>query len=153
MSQDGLVSSERRATAKWEQLSHLTGIAMGGKQTGWDRLAQDILGDPSLRFKAVRRMEAIVNLCRLLTRLSEAHFVVLALRYGLTVDDQDVPAQSRQAVSEKLKLGVSRIAQLEQEALTDLQRRVPTEFPALADFVYRADGHHVTAGDALRTVH
>lgn len=153
MVRDGIVSSERRATARWEQLSQLTGIAMGGKQTGWDRLAQVILDDPSLRFKAVRRMEAIVNLCRLLTRLGEAHFVVLALRYGLTVDDEDVAALSRQAISEKLKLGVSRVAQLEQDAIADLRRRLPREYPGMAEFMYAADRHRLPDGDALRTAH
>ena len=139
------ISLERRATAKWEHLSHLTGIAMGAKQTGWDRLAQAILDDPSVRLRAVRRMEAIVNLCRLLTRLKEPHFVVLALRFGLTVDDQLVTEQPRSDVSEKLQLSVSRIAQIEQEAIDDLRRRSRSEFPAMEEFVYRANGNHVAA--------
>jgi DNA-directed RNA polymerase sigma subunit (sigma70/sigma32) len=128
---------ERRAAARWEHLSQLTGVSLGGKQTGWDRLIQQIFDDPDLRLKAVHRMEAIVNLCRLLTRSSEAQFTVLALRLGLTVDDQIVAEQSRRQVSERLQLSMSRIAQLEQEALLDLRRRAAIEFPNMAHHVHR----------------
>jgi DNA-directed RNA polymerase sigma subunit (sigma70/sigma32) len=136
MSMNESVSSERRARGRWDHLCHLTGLAIGGKQTGWDRLTQAILDNSDARLRAVQRLEAIVSLCRLLTRLNETHFVVLALRYGLTVDDQDVAPRSRQEISEKLSLSVSRVAQLEHEAIADLRRRVPAEIPALAEFVY-----------------
>jgi DNA-directed RNA polymerase sigma subunit (sigma70/sigma32) len=132
------MSLDRRVSGRWEHLSQLTGIAIGAKQTGWDRLTQAILDDPSVRLRAVRRMEAIVNLCRLLTRLSEHHFVILALRYGLTVDDRVVAERSPRDVAEKARQPESRIIQLEQEAIEDLRRRARTEFPAMEAFVYRA---------------
>jgi DNA-directed RNA polymerase specialized sigma subunit len=134
------LSTERRLAARWDHLSNLTGLSIGGKQTGWDRLAQVILDDPAVRLKSVRRMEAIVNLFRMMTRLRESDFVILALRLGLTVDDQAVVEQSRREVSEKLQLSVSRIAQLEHEAIEDLRVRVTTEFPDIADYVHRSNG-------------
>lgn len=140
MSQNGVAPAERRAAARWDHLSHLTGLSIGGKQTGWDRLAQVIIDDSTVRLKAVRRLEAIVNLCRMLTRLRDSHFTVLALRLGLTVDDQAVVERSRREVSEKLQLSVSRIAQLEQEAIEDLRRRATTEFPGMVDYVHRVAG-------------
>ncbi len=118
-------------------LSHLTGLAVGGKHTGWDRLAQIVLDDPSTRIASVRRLEAIVNFCRMLTRLSESQFVVLTLRLGLTVDDQAIETRSRQEVSNTLQLSVSRIAQLEREAIEDLRTRIILEFPDLTVYVHR----------------
>jgi hypothetical protein len=129
---------ERRVTGRWDRLSNLTGISMGGRQTGWDRLAAAIMDDPAIRLKAVCRLEAIVNLCRMLTRLSETHFVVLALRYGLSVDDETIDARPRREVSERINLSVSRVAQLESEAVEDLRRRIPIEFPRFTSFVYHA---------------
>jgi hypothetical protein len=131
-------SVERRVTGRWDRLSNLTGLSMGGKHTGWDRLAAAILDDPAIRLKAICRLEAIVNLCRLLTRLSETHFVVLALRLGLSVDDQEVEPRPRRHVSETVQLSMSRIAQIENEAINDLRRRVATEFPTIADYVYHS---------------
>lgn len=151
MSSNRPLSTERRATARWDYLCHLTGLSMGAKQTGWDRLAQVILDDPSVRLKAVRRMEAIVNLCRMLTRSRESHFVVLALRLGLTVDDQAVTERSRREVSEQLKLSHSRVAQLEQEAVEELRTRVATEFPGMAEFIYRVNGEPSTGDDRSAT--
>ena len=130
----------RRAAARWDHLSALTGVSLGGKQTGWDRLIQQIFDDPDIKLKTVHRLEAIVNLCRLLTRLNESRFTVLALRLGLTVDDQVVDEQSRQQVSDRLQVSVSRIAQLEQEAVLDLRRRAAIEFPNMAAYVYRVTG-------------
>lgn len=144
MSLNGAAPEERRATARWNQLSNLTGVSVGSKQTGWDRLAQVIIDDPTVRLKAIRRLEAIVSLCRMLTRLRESHFTVLALRLGLTVDDQAIEERSRREVSEKLQLSVSRIAQLEQEAIEDLRIRVATEFPGMADYVHRVMGDRAT---------
>ena len=138
MADSEAISLERRATARWENLSQLTGLAIGSRQTGWDRLVQVIFDDPDVRLRAVRRLECIVNLCRLLTRLPESHFIVLALRHGLTVDDRVVAEQSLSEVSEQVRLPVSRIAQIEQEAIADLRRRAGTEFPAIEAFVYRA---------------
>ncbi len=137
-------SLERRAAARWDYLCRLTGLSMGGKQTGWDRLAQRILDDPAVRLKAVHRMEAIVNLCRLLTRLDETHFTVLALRLGLTVDDQVVEEESRRHVSERLQLSMSRIAQVEQEAVVDLRQRSVSEFPTMEAYVHRVAGSVVS---------
>jgi hypothetical protein len=131
---------DRRVGGRWDQLSTVTGVSLGGTQTGWDRLVQQLCDDPDVRLKAVRRMEAIVSLCRLLTRLSDTHFIVLALRLGLTVDDQDIDGQSRRQVSERLRLSVSRIAQLEQEAVVDLRRRAVIEFPSMAAYVHRSTG-------------
>lgn len=128
---------DRRATGRWEYLSHLTGLAVGEKHTGWDRLAQIILDEPAVRLASIRRLEAIVNLCRMLTRLSESQFIVLTLRLGLSVDDQVVEARSRQDVSQTLQLSVSRIAQLEREAINDLRARFSFEFPDLPAYVYR----------------
>ena len=141
-------SIERRASARWDHLSNLTGLSIGGKQTGWDRLAQVILDDPAVRLKSVRRLEAIVNLFRLMTRMRESDFVILALRLGLTVDDQAVGEQSRRAVSEKLQLSVSRIAQLENEAVEDLRKRVASEFPDIADYVHSVNGGQSTTVSA-----
>jgi len=122
---------------------------MGGKQTGWDRLAQVILNDPAIRLMPIRRMEAIVNLCRMLSRLRESHFIVLALRLGLTVDDQVVAVQSRHTVSGQLQLSVSRVAQLEKEAIKELQIRVVTEFPSMADFVIRRAKEQLAVDDRI----
>lgn len=144
------MTAERRLAARWDHLSNLTGLSIGGKQTGWDRLAQVLLDDPAVRLKSVRRMEAIVNLFRMMTRLRESDFVILSLRLGLTVDDQPVDAQPRRQVSEKLKLSVSRIAQLENEAIGDLRARVESEFPDIADYVHRSNGgQSITESAAL----
>lgn len=135
--QPSAVPTDRRTTGRWDRLSHLTGLTIGGKFTGWDRLAQIILDDPTIRLASVRRLEAIVNLCRMLTRLSDSQFVVLTLRLGLTVDDQPADPQSRQDASTTLQLSVSRIAQLEREAIEDLRTRITVEFPDLPAYVHR----------------
>lgn len=142
MQEHTAVPIERRARARWDQLSVLTGVSVGRKQTGWDHLTQVVLNDPTIRLKSTNRLETIVNLCRMLSRLPEPQFIALALRLGLTVDDQTMVPQSRQEVSERLHLSVSRIAQLEREAIEDLRMRTATEFPGMPNHV-----HHV-ASDA-----
>jgi hypothetical protein len=145
------ISAERRLAARWDHLSNLTGLSIGGRQTGWDRLAQTILDDPTVRLKSVRRMEAIVNLFRMMSRLREPDFVILALRLGLTVDDQALDERSRREVSEKLQLSVSRIAQLEHEAVEDLRMRLTSEFPNFADYVLTSNGGNgITDSTTLR---
>ena len=142
------ITAERRLAAKWDHLSNLTGLSIGGRQTGWDRLAQTILDDPNVRLKSVRRMEAIVNLFRMMSRLRESDFVILALRLGLTVDDQALDERSRREVSEKLQLSVSRIAQLEHEAVEDLRMRLASEFPDIAEYVLTTNGGNSIADSA-----
>ena len=130
----------------WERLSVLTGMTVGAKETGWDRLAQQILNDPTVRLRSIRRLEAVVTLERLLAALRDAHFTVLALRLGLTLDDQPIVEQSRRDVSERLQLSVSRIAQLEQEAIEELRAQVSSASPSLADFFYHVEDDRSLAG-------
>src|SRR5688572_16538851 len=93
----------------WDQLFRLNGVTIGAKHTGWDRLAQAIVGDATARLRLVWRLEAIVILSRMLSRLRQPHFTVLALRLGLTIDDQPRLERSRQEVSETINLSVSQV--------------------------------------------
>ncbi len=130
----------------WERLSVLTGMSVGAKETGWDRLAQQIVDDPAVRIRSIRRLEAVVTLERLLATLRDPHFAVLALRLGLTLDDHQIVGQSRHEVSERLQLSVSRIAQLEQEAITELRAQSSATVPSLAEFFYRVEADRSMAG-------
>lgn len=132
--------SHINAADRWDRLWMLTGISIGTKQTGWDRLVQQILDDSSLRLRSVRRLEAIVTLHRMLATLREAHFTVLALRLGLTVDDEPAAERTRQEVSTALGFSVSQIAQMEQEAYDALRSRLSTSFPNIERYVHHVAG-------------
>lgn len=148
-SMNHVVGSDRRRSARQRQV----GIPESAQwpRDAWqaDRLVRAVLDDPTVRIRAVRRLEAVVTLCRLLTRLGEWHFAVVALRFGLTVDDQDMTVRSPQTVAQQLGLSVARVAQLEAAAIADLQRRQPQECPGLDAAIYRAEEYHLAPDETV----
>ena len=116
-------SSCEQATDVWSRLSSLTGRPANVVNTGWDQFFKVVLDDPSLSLRVDGRIGGIARLVDLISTLSEAQLTVVALRFGLTVDDRPLVARSRREISEHLQLSVSRIAQLEREAIQALRQR------------------------------
>ncbi len=138
MSQNIVGSMRSSVVDSWHHLFLVTNVEDYTKETGWDRLVRSLLNDPLLQLKIAHRLEGVVALANMLAVLQEAQLIVLALRFGLTVDDRPLNECSRREVAERLMLSTSRIAQLEREAIERLRNHIEIACPNIGDLVHRA---------------